>query len=434
MKLECNAFLLLMTALIACGAEYAFKVECDKPAGIYSENEPVVFSADLKQDGLPCSGTAECIVRKNGHDVETMVTAAGKPFTLTSSLDRPGWISVLIRVKGEDGGYLRQNGEELRAEAGVVVAPEKLSPAMARPADFDAFWQEQKAALDKVPFNLKKVEVPVKNEEWRQNFVCYDVSLDTTGPAPVRGYLMLPKNARPKSLPIIIGFHSYGVFSAWQPGGFGTAITFEMNAHGIPNGMPDSFYRQKARELGWYPHAGKDSRENSYIKHMYIRALRALQYLKTLPEWDGKVIVARGGSQGGGQALALAGLDPDVTLVLADVPALCDFSAPLQDRMGGWPQFYGAVNGKPESPEVADAVAYLDNANFAPNIKAGVYLSCGGCDWLCPPTAVWTCYNMLKSAKSRDIAFDPHGRHDNRNEKGEKFMWDMLRNEYWHRQ
>ena len=58
---------------------------------------------------------------------------------------------------------------------------------------------------------------------------------------------------------------------------------------------------------------------------MYLRDSRALDYLLTRPDWDGKTIVLMGGSMGGQQSLALAGLRPDpISAVLVCVPAGAD--------------------------------------------------------------------------------------------------------------
>lgn len=39
--------------------------------------------------------------------------------------------------------------------------------------------------------------------------------------------------------------------------------------------------------------------ENNYFKFMILRDLRAIEYAKTLPEWNGKDITVSGGSMGG---------------------------------------------------------------------------------------------------------------------------------------
>ena len=74
---------------------------------------------------------------------------------------------------------------------------------------------------------------------------------------------------------------------------------------------------------------------------MFQRACRALEYLKSRPEWDGRILIVSGGSQGGAQALAAAGLDPQVTCCVALVPALCDHHGLLAGRQPSWPYLNG---------------------------------------------------------------------------------------------
>ena len=60
-----------------------------------------------------------------------------------------------------------------------------------------------------------------------------------------------------------------------------------------------------------YQTIGNTDREKSYFLSMYLRDSRALDYLLTRPDWDGKTIVLTGGSMGGQQSLAVAGLRPE---------------------------------------------------------------------------------------------------------------------------
>ena len=55
--------------------------------------------------------------------------------------------------------------------------------------------------------------------------------------------------------------------------------------------------------------------------------MRSLDYVKSLPEWNGKVLIVKGGSQGGAQSIVAAALDNNVTMMIAEVPAMCDHSA-----------------------------------------------------------------------------------------------------------
>ena len=71
-----------------------------------------------------------------------------------------------------------------------------------------------------------------------------------------------------------------------------------------------------------YQAVGNTDREKSYFLNMYLRDSRVLDYLLTRPDWDGKTMVLMGGSMGGQQSLALAGLRPEkISAVLVCVPA-----------------------------------------------------------------------------------------------------------------
>ena len=81
---------------------------------------------------------------------------------------------------------------------------------------------------------------------------------------------------------------------------------------------------------------------------MFLRLTRALEFLTSQPEWDGKILMVEGGSQGGGQSLAAAGLDSRVTFIAAGVPAICDHSGKAIGRINGWPKLVPDKDGKPD--------------------------------------------------------------------------------------
>jgi dienelactone hydrolase len=77
-----------------------------------------------------------------------------------------------------------------------------------------------------------------------------------------------------------------------------------------------------------YAASGNTDRETSYFLNMYLRDSRALDYLTTRPDWDGKTIVLMGTSMGGQQSIVLAGLRPEkITAVLVCVPSGTDAEA-----------------------------------------------------------------------------------------------------------
>ena len=75
------------------------------------------------------------------------------------------------------------------------------------------------------------------------------------------------------------------------------------------------------------------------MKRVYLGCVRAIDFLTSLPEWDGKNIAVQGGSQGGALALVTAGLDKRVTACVANHPALSDMAGYAAGGTGGYPHF-----------------------------------------------------------------------------------------------
>ena len=155
-----------------------------------------------------------------------------------------------------------------------------------------------------------------------------------------------------------------------------------------------------------YNAVGNTDREKSYFLDMYLRDSRVLDYLATRPDWDGKTVVLTGGSMGGQQSIALAGLRPDkVTTVAVCVPAGADADGDLHGRKAGYP------NWDSTNPDVMKTALYFDTANFASRIKAPVMAGFGFIDTTAPPAGVWTMLNQIPGPKEPIPVIDSE--HDN---------------------
>src|SRR5262249_21922772 len=131
-----------------------------------------------------------------------------------------------------------------------------------------------------------------------------------------------------------------------------------------------------------YQEVGNTDREKSYFLDMYLRDSRALDYLLTRPDWDGKTIVLNGGSMGGQQSLVLAGLRPEkVSAVLVCVPAGADSNGDLHGRKAGYP------NWPSDNSDVMKTALYFDTVNFAAHIQAPVMAGMGVISTSFPPDA-----------------------------------------------
>ena len=123
---------------------------------------------------------------------------------------------------------------------GVFIEPEKLTRSRKRPADFDKFWEGELAKLDAVPMQVKRSAYR-QGDVWK----CDEIEITSTANIPVTGFLVMPQKAAPASLPAVVYFHGAGFKSSSVQRQFGDrAIVFDVNAHGIKNGMPGDFYRK----------------------------------------------------------------------------------------------------------------------------------------------------------------------------------------------
>ena len=143
---------------------------------------------------------------------------------------------------------------------------------------------------------------------------------------------------------------------------------------------------------------------------MYLRLVRALDYLCTLKEWDGKRVLVMGESQGGGQALALAGLDSRVDAVVAIVPALTDLGGAIDGlRRCGWP--YNKRPMVPISPRAAEILPYFDAALHMKYFTGRLYVEAGLVDMTCNPACITAGYNNCQTS-SRTIDYFPYRPHN----------------------
>ena len=286
---------------------------------------------------------------------------------------------------------------------GLIVDPEKFKPGTSRPKDLERFWRSEKTELRALPLQVKEVPVPHTDAGYQ----CFDMELNCTGPKPVRGYFARPSSAAPKSLPIIIYFHAAGVYGDWcrsKPEialryakmGNGS-LAFDLNAHGMLNGQSDSYYLDlEDNELKNYAQTGLENRETVYFRGMYLRLIRTLDYLTSMPEWDGKRILVIGESQGGGQALAAAGLDKRVSAVIATVPAMCDWGGSLVGRKGCWPYPFETKN---DQSKMVSALPYFDAAHLLKGSKATILAEIGLIDMTCPSSAIYAALNQARGKK-----------------------------------
>jgi cephalosporin-C deacetylase-like acetyl esterase len=264
---------------------------------------------------------------------------------------------------------------------GAAVAPTKIGLSTSRPVDFDAFWEGKLAAQNQIAIN--PVLTPVVTDVTGVALSLFE--LDALG-SKAHGYAAKPLGDG--KFPAVIQLQYAGVYA------LNAGAVARRAAEGWLVLNVDSHDKLPSDPSGNVPRTyqaiGNSDREASYFLKMYLRDSRVLDYLLTRTDWDGKTIVLMGGSMGGQQSLALAGLRPDrISAVLVCVPAAADSNGDLHGRKAGYP------NWPSDKPDVMKTALYFDTVNFASRIKAPVLAGMGFIDTISPPAGVWTMLNQI---------------------------------------
>ena len=397
--------------------------ETNKSALSYQPGEEMVFTFKMDFDGVtPGKWQMQYVRRGDDHKTFSGKIPADQVLTVKTSLDRPGFVSVDITLIDENGKPVtvpNAKGEQKKIQyfAGTAVQPEKLNDC-GEPADFDAFWARQKKRLAEVPFQGKVERKLVKKHP---SGCIYEVSIPAPGPRPATGYLTIPANAKEKSLPARLSLFGYSAkpqtVPVWVPPG---QITFYLNAHGQKLGQDDEYYkkffdsiRTPKYSYAFDPEQNKNP-ETCFFNGMVMRELRALEYLKSLPEWNGKDLSAVGGSQGGLQSIWAGALDPDVTVVSSSITWCCDLAGSTKANRicGRWRIQY------------VPGLDYYDPVFMAKRIKkADVTIPKAGLgDYVCPPSGLMILYKNL-ATPSKTIRWVQGATHGFSPKKSEIVVW-----------
>lgn len=312
----------------------------------------------------------------------------------------PGFRQVVVRT--EYGGRTYSDGIKL------AYAPEKIEPTVLLPSDFTQFWEAAKTEAAKVPMDIQLTPLPQYSTTTVDVFL---VNLQNYKKGQrLYGYLCKPKAAG--KYPVLFnppgaGVKSMQPYTYYAERGY---ISLSIEIHGLSPLLDNDTYRNISMAMGDYWQNKLDDKNNYYYKSVYLGCVRSIDFLCSLPEWDGKNVVVTGGSQGGALTIVTAALDKRVTCLAAFYPALCDLTGYLHGRAGGWPHLlsfpYDFVNN---TPEKLQTLSYYDVVNFAKQLTVPGFYSWGYNDNTCPPTSVYAAVNSIKAPKT--IAITPISGH-----------------------
>jgi cephalosporin-C deacetylase len=290
---------------------------------------------------------------------------------------------------------------------------ERYRPTVPEPEDFDTFWRESLAG------DAALIEVePVRTD------LClvdtWDVAFTGFGGAPIRAWYTRPARV-PDELPAVVEFLGYGRGRGlpherltWAAASYAHLLMDSRgqgDQYGCGGDTPD-------------PHGGASGGpgpvtrgirdpHDYYYRRLIVDAVRAVGAVRALPGVAADRVVAAGNSQGGGLALAVAGLVPDLFAVLVSAPFLCHVGRAVEITDAA--PYSEIVTYLSVHREAWDAVrrtlSYVDGVNFARRGRAPAHFATGLRDTVCPPSTVFAAYNHYGGA-DRTMHVYPFNHHE----------------------
>ena len=291
----------------------------------------------------------------------------------------------------------------------------EYKPVRNEPKDFDVFWKEALSnsqtfdlspVFEKVDFGLKTID-------------CYDLTFCGYQGQQMKGWFLVPANAG-ETLPCVVEFIGYGGgrgyphdWLLWSSAGYAHLL---MDTRGQGSASLHGSTMDISSEGGSPEHPGFMTRgildpQSYYYKRLFIDAVRAIDVAVNHELVDRKRIAVTGGSQGGGVALAVAGLVSDVNVVMPDVPFLCHFQRAITlvdtDPYNEIARYLKVHRDKVAT--VYNTLSYFDGMNFAARGSAKALFSVALMDMVCPPSTVFASFNHYSGPKEINIwEFNEH--------------------------
>lgn len=289
-------------------------------------------------------------------------------------------------------------------------------PPREEPADFDEFWARTLAETEQYPLEaiFRPVDTPLKLVD------AFDVTFQGYGGQAIKGWFLLP-HAATGALPCVVEYIGYG-------GGRGHVIDWLLYSNaGYAHFVMDTRGQGSAWRRGDTPDhepvggnpqtpgfmtRGVLAPDSYYYRRVFADAVRAVAAARSHPAVDPGRIAVTGGSQGGGIAVAVAGLVAELAGALVDVPFLCHMRRATElvdtDPYNEIARFCKIHRDKIET--VFHTLSYFDGLNFAVRADAPALFSAGLMDDICPPSTVFAAYNHYAGPKEMRVW--PYNRHE----------------------
>ncbi|MGO2541337.1 MAG: acetylxylan esterase [Specibacter sp.] len=281
-------------------------------------------------------------------------------------------------------------------------------PAVAAPADFDAFWAGTLA--ETAAFDLALTSTPVSTVY--STIAVWDVSFAGFGGDRINAWLTVPVHSDGE-LPAVVEFIGYGGgrgFAGqqqhWAAAGYAHLLV-DTRGQGANQGDGGATAdpHGSGPAVSGFTTRGIEDRNSYYFRRVFADGVRAVEAARSLSQVDAGRVAVQGGSQGGAIALAVSGLVPDLLASMPDVPFLCHIERAVdigsRDPIIEITKYLAVHRGAVD--RVFETLSAFDGVNFAKRATAPSLFSVGLMDPTCPPSTVFAAYNH-HAAHQKDIA------------------------------
>jgi cephalosporin-C deacetylase-like acetyl esterase len=283
-----------------------------------------------------------------------------------------------------------------------AVSPERIECNNDTISGFKHYWNN---ALDELKninpeFSMHKVDSLSIGK--RDGYV---VEMRSLGNIIVRGYYFVPRSAGSYPAVLHLPGYSYG-FEDLGPflGSKDNVIELALCVRG--HGISADVFNPGFGVPGIWGYKLCDEKENAY-RSIYMDCVRAVEFLVSRREVDKRKIGVEGGSQGGGLALATAGLCREYVSACAFFdPFPCDTRDHLKIRRLIKQEIQSYLNYYTNECSFEQALHIQDLINtkgFAHWIKCPVFYATSLFDDDCPPHIGFSAYNIITSPKKYKI-------------------------------